>query len=186
MGRTARVQVVAFCGLILPLTSFAQVEDVTPMAWSVGGYLGAQVFDSDRDLTGEDSYVEPTVAPLLGARAQAQLPWLLVDVDVDLGLLLGLFEDDSLFPALQGRFEFRYDLVQGELRPFVALGPTLLAAFTTDFGTDLDVGASGGGGVFWDWDDSISMRLDVRWLLGDGVAGAANDLEASAGVVFAL
>lgn len=153
---------------------------------SLGGYLGAQLFDAQRDLTADDSVVEPLAAPLFGVRGTLSVPWLLVDLEGDVAFLFGLFDDDSQFQAIQARIEVRYDFLDGDIRPFVALGPTVVAAFTEDFGNDADLGASGGGGVEWAMNDGFSLRTDVRWLLADGVQGAANDWEWTFGAAFRL
>ncbi len=152
----------------------------------VGAYLGAQVYDAQRDLSGEDQVVEPLAAPLVGVRATLSVPWLLVDLEADLGFLYGFFDDDSTFQAVQARVEVRYDFLDGELQPFVSLGPTVLVALTDDFGTDADLGASGGGGLSWAFSETLSIRTDVRWLLADGVEGAANDWEFTVGAGFPL
>lgn len=130
--------------------------------------------------------VEPLAAPILGVRGTLDVPWLLVDLEGDLAFLYGVFDDDSQFQAVQARVEVRYDLVDGDVQPFVALGPTLVVAFTEDFGTDADLGASAGGGLSWALSDTLALRGDVRWLLADGVEGAANDWEFSLGAGFAL
>ncbi len=166
--------------------TLAAADEAPGAKTAVGAYLGAQLFDAQRDLTGDDSVVEPVAAPLVGVRGTMSVPWLLVDLEADIAFLFGLFDDDSQFQAVQGRVEVRYDFTDGDLRPFVALGPTVLAAFTEDFGNDADIGASGGAGAEWMMDDGFSLRTDARWLLADGVQGAANDWEWTFGAAFRL
>ncbi len=175
---------IALC-LCLCGPTFA-AEEAPGHRLAVGGYLGAQLYDAQRDLTGEGTVVEPIAAPMLGARATLSVPWLLVELEADLAFLFGRFDDDSGFQAVQGRFEFRYDIGEWAVRPFVAMGPTVVAASTDDFGTDVDAGASAGGGLEWPAREGLVLRTDLRWLLADGVDGSASDWEWSLGAAVPL
>ncbi len=154
--------------------------------WHLGGSAGVVLFDDARDLTTEEVAAAPGTSGLLGVHARLTPPWLLVELEATVGWLLGTFDDDSGLQALAGRFEAHYALLDGGVRPFVALGPTLTVAFTEDYGTDTDVGFAAGGGVMFDVAAGWGVRLDARWMLADGVAGAADDLAFTVGVDYAM
>ncbi len=162
-------------GLCTPMVSWAEGD--SHELW-VGAHAGVVLFDEARDLTGEEGFSSPGGAPIFGLRGSARVPWLLVDAELDLNFLAGAFEDESSFQALTARGEFRYRFMQAQaLQPFVSVGALLFAGFTEDFGSDTDLGFSAGGGLEVPLELGWALRIDARWLGGDGVEAAANDLE---------
>ena len=183
MTRAAPWLLGAMCmGLVVPRG--ARAEEAP--AIRLGGHAGLVIFDEARDLTTEDAFAQPGPTAILGVQARLAPSWLLVEIEASVGAILGTFDDDSSLAGATARLELWYAFLEGDVRPFVALGPTVTAALTGDYGNDVDLGFCAGGGVMIALAADWAVRADARWMLGDGVAGAADDLLFTLGADYAF
>lgn len=170
--------------LFLALTTLALPAYADDLV--VGAYGGIYLTDEAADLTSKDVVSSPGTATTFGLQVAASPSFLIVDVELTAGWQISEFADGSSLNGILARLEARYDFLDGNFKPYIAMGPALQVALSDTFGTDPDFAVAVGLGIRYAISNQLTVRVDGHWIGGDGVATIANNLEFTLGVGWAL